>query len=68
MSRTDKTKKSVEKTEEKAKANEILVEDTEGHDNAVQELANLFAANGELHASCDFVMKNFEIRQSSRDE
>jgi len=64
----DKTKEIVEKTEEKAKANEMLVEDTESHDNAVQELADLSEANGELHASCDFVMKNFEIRQSSRDE
>jgi len=64
----DKTKEIVEKTEEKAKANENLVEDTESFDNAVQELADLAEANGELHASCDFVMKNFEIRQSSRDE
>jgi chromosome segregation ATPase len=64
----DKTKEIVEKTEEKAKANENLVEDTESKDNAVQELADLSEANGELHASCDFVMKNFEIRQSSRDE
>ena len=32
------------------------------------KLADLSEANGELHASCDFVMKNFEIRQSSRDE
>merc|ERR1719276_421518 len=63
-----KTKEIVEKTKEKAKANEMLVEDTESHDNAVQELADLSEANGELHASCDFVMKNFEIRQSSRDE
>ena len=60
----DKTKEIVEKTEETATANENLVEDTESHDNAVQELANLSAANAELHA----IMKNFEIRQSSRDE
>jgi len=63
-----KTKEIIEKSEEKAKANENLVEDTESHDNAVDELSDLSAANGELHASCDFVMKNFEIRQSSRDE
>jgi hypothetical protein len=55
----DKTKEIVEKTEEMAKANENLVEDTESHDNAVAELADLSEANGELHASCDFVMKNF---------
>merc|ERR1719272_1990349 len=53
-----KTKEIIEKSEEKAKAN----------DNPVDELSDLSAANGELHASCDFVMKNFEIRQSSRDE
>jgi len=64
----DKTKETIEKTEEKAKADETLVEDTESKDNAVDELADLSSANGELHASCDFVMKNFEIRQSSRDE
>jgi len=64
----DKNREIVEKTEEKAKANENLVEDTESNDNAIQELADLSEANGELHASCDFVMKNFEIRQSSRDE
>jgi len=64
----DKTKEIIEKTEEKAKSNENLVEDTESNDNAIQELSDLSEANGELHASCDFVMKNFEIRQSSRDE
>ena len=64
----NKTKEIVEKTEETATANENLVKDTESHDNAVQEFANLSAANGELHISCDFVMKNFEIRQTARDE
>jgi len=64
----DKSKEIIEKTEAKAQANENLVEDTESFDNAVQELADLSEANGQLHASCDFVMKNFEIRQSSRDE
>jgi len=63
-----KTKEIIEKTEEHAKANELLVEDTESNDNAIAELSDLSEANGELHASCDFVMKNFEIRQSSRDE
>jgi len=63
-----KSKEIVEKTEEKARADEQLVEDTESHQSAVDELSDLSAANGELHASCDFVMKNFEIRQSSRDE
>merc|ERR1719223_1115259 len=64
----DKTKEIVEKTEENAKAKENHVESTEAKDNAVAELDELSEANGELHASCDFVMKNFELRQSSRDE
>ena len=36
-----KTKEIIEKSEEKAKANENLVEDTESHDNAVDELSDL---------------------------
>jgi len=63
-----KTAEIIEKTEENAKAKENHVEKTEAKDNAVDELDELSEANGELHASCDFVMKNFELRQSSRDE
>ena len=63
-----KTAEIIEKTEENAKAKENHVESTEAKDNAVDELDELSEANGELHASCDFVMKNFELRQSSRDE
>merc|ERR1719223_760428 len=37
------------------------------HDNAVQESAGPPGANGEWQASCDSGMKNFEIRQSSRN-
>merc|ERR1719345_39548 len=32
------------------------------------ELEQLSNYNAELHQSCDFVMKNFEIRQTARDE
>merc|ERR1712107_259318 len=28
----------------------------------------LSAYNAELHASCDFILKNFDIRQTARDE
>jgi len=31
----------------------------------LEQLSNY---NGELHQSCDFIMKNFEIRQTARDE
>jgi len=63
-----KNSEIVEKTEENAKAKENHVETTEAKDNAVEELDELSQADGELHASCDFIMKNFELRQSSRDE
>merc|ERR1719393_151282 len=32
------------------------------------ELEQLANYKAELHSSCDFVMKNFEIRQTARDE
>jgi len=32
------------------------------------ELEQLSNYNGELHSSCDFVLKNFELRQTARDE
>merc|ERR1719223_1483927 len=63
-----KTKEIVEKTEEKAKANEMLVEDTESHDNAVQELADLSEANGELHASCDFAKSNENLVEDTESK
>jgi len=58
----------VTKTEENAKSNENLVETNEAIDSAVANLDELSQANAELHQSCDFVMKNFELRQSARDE
>jgi len=63
-----KTKEVIEKTEENARNKGQLVESNEARDFVMQELAGLSSYDAELHASCDFVMKNFEIRQSSRDE
>jgi len=64
----EKELEAINKKEEKAKADEVLVESTEGRDAAIGELETLAEANAALHQSCDFVMKNFELRQSSRDE
>jgi len=63
-----KTKDTVNKQEVKAKAESDLVEAKEGTANALTELEQLSNYNAELHQSCDFVMKNFEIRQTARDE
>merc|ERR1719446_1012442 len=64
----EKTKSQVNKTEERAKAEEDLNQATQDKENALLELEQLSNYNGELHSSCDFIMKNFEIRQTARDE
>merc|ERR1719487_1818682 len=58
----------VNKTEEKGKAEEEKVEAEKAKDAAMLELEQLANYNAELHKSCDFVLKNFEIRQTARDE
>merc|ERR1719421_1444515 len=63
-----KSKEMVNKTEEKAKAETDLTESNEAKENVLLELEQLSNYNAELHQSCDFVMKNFEIRQTARDE
>jgi len=64
----EKTKSQVNKTEERAKAEENLNQATQDKENALLELEQLSNYNAELHSSCDFIMKNFEIRQTARDE
>merc|ERR1740117_2034376 len=63
-----KSKEMINKTEEKAKAEADLTESNESKENVLLELEQLSNYNAELHQSCDFVMKNFEIRQTARDE
>ena len=45
-----------------------LVEAKEDKEAVMLELEQLANYKAELHSSCDFVMKNFEIRQTARDE
>merc|ERR1711953_1165091 len=63
-----KSKEIVNKSEEKAKAESDLVETKEAKEAVMLELEQLSNYNAELHQSCDFVMKNFDIRQTARDE
>mmetsp|Transcript_21751 Transcript_21751/g.40002 ORF Transcript_21751/g.40002 Transcript_21751/m.40002 type:complete len:696 (+) Transcript_21751:84-2171(+) len=56
------------KKADKAKAEEKNVQAGKDHDAVTLELEQLANFNGELHTSCDYVMKNFEIRQTARDE
>merc|ERR1719486_1704306 len=63
-----KSKEIVSKSETKAKAESELVETKEAKEAVMLELEQLANYNAELHQSCDFVLKNFDLRQTARDE
>jgi len=63
-----KTKDIINKSEEKAKSETELTQSNEDKEAVLLELEQLSNYNAELHQSCDFVVKNFEIRQTARDE
>merc|ERR1719350_1127431 len=63
-----KSKEIVNKSEETSKAETDLVETKEAKEAVMLELEQLSNYNAELHQSCDFVMKNFDVRQTARDE
>merc|ERR1740139_589350 len=63
-----KSKDIVNKSEDKAKAEVDLVQAKEAKDGVVLELEQLSNYNAELQQSCNFVMKNFDLRQTARDE
>merc|ERR1712060_233274 len=63
-----KSKEIVNKSELKAKAEGELVETKEAKEAVMLELEQLSNYDAELHQCCDFVMKNFDVRQTARDE
>jgi len=58
----------VEKDEKKGETEEDLAEAETNLDKTVEELAGLATYNDELHAACDFTLKNFDKRQTARDQ
>merc|ERR1719162_2035096 len=60
------TKEITSKTKAKAQAKKELSMTQGDHAGAVTELEGLGKYNGDLHAECDYVMKNFSIRQDAR--
>merc|ERR1712238_461693 len=52
----------------KAKAEDYLVQAQTELSSVMTNLDELSAYNSELHASCDYILKNFDIRQTARDE
>jgi len=63
-----KSKEIVDKSEIKAKKETDLVEAKEAKEAVMLELEQLSNYDAELHQSCDFIIKNFDVRQTARDE
>merc|ERR1712050_55859 len=62
-----KSRDIVNKSEEKAKAEVELVETKEAKEAVLLELEQLSNYNAELQQSCNFVLKNSDLRQTARD-
>jgi len=62
------SKDIINKAEANSAAEADLIEARESKAELIGELEHLSSYNAELHQSCDFVMKNFELRQTARDE
>merc|ERR1719235_2493501 len=63
-----KTRDIVSKSDMKAKAEQAKVEAETERDGVLGELEQLANENADLHKSCDFTLKNFELRQTARDD
>merc|ERR1719305_1395149 len=64
----EKNRDITNKTEEKAGAEADKTAAEEGKETAMNEAQQLSNENADLHKSCDFVVKNFDIRQAARDQ
>merc|ERR1719353_115992 len=61
----EKTRDITNKTEEKALADADKVAAEEAKEMAMNEAQQLANENADLHKSCDFTLKNFDIRQET---
>jgi len=64
----EKSRDLVSKAEQKGKTEQELVETKKELSSVMGELESLYSENADLHKSCDFILKNFEVRQTARDE
>jgi len=62
-----KTKEGITAAENQGKAESEKVEKEMERDGVVEELSDLAGENTDLHKSCDFTLKNFDVRQGARD-
>merc|ERR1719456_590707 len=64
----EKTKDLINKTEVKGKTEAQKAEKEKNRDEVLATLETLAAENHYLHVSCDYLLKNFDIRNTARDE
>jgi len=64
----EKSKDIVNKSEEKATTEAKRTETEEQKAKVLEELDGLEQENEDLHKACDYILKNFDIRQVARDE
>jgi len=64
----EKNKDMVNKQSMKAKAESDKVETEAAKEATMGEMEQLANENADLHKSCDFTLKNFEVRQAARDD
>jgi hypothetical protein len=64
----EKNRDITNKTQEKATAEGDLTAANEAKETAMNEAQQLSNEAADLHKSCDFVLKNFDIRQTARDQ
>jgi len=64
----DKKKRLIDMGEDKAKKEKLLTDVASSLDGLNTELEDLSGQATDYHSQCDFYLKNFEIRQESRDE
>jgi len=61
-----KSKAVVDKTEELADTEQAISQATISKGETLRDLESLAATKAELHAQCDFILKNFDARQKAR--
>merc|ERR1719262_469722 len=64
----EKSKDIVNKSEEKAVAEGDHVQAKQAKEGVMLELEQMSNYNAQLHQSCDFVLKNFQLRQTARKQ
>merc|ERR1719465_340887 len=64
----EKNKDMVNKQSMKAKAESDKVEAEAAKEATMGEIEQLANENADLHKSCDFTLKNFDVRQAARED